>query len=64
MHARGLIGHLGKDGTIPLVGDRFNWPSLKRDVYQIVSQCCTIQLAKTKRYKSEPYTSLPIPHAP
>jgi len=41
MHAVGLAGHLGKDRTIALVADRFYWPSLKRDVHRIVSQCLT-----------------------
>ena len=41
MHVEGLAGHLGNDKTIALVVDRFYWPSLKRDVLHIVSQCRT-----------------------
>ena len=64
MHAGGLVGHLGKDRTIDLVADHFYWPSLKREVHRIVSQCRTYQLAKTKRNNTGLYTPLPIPHAP
>ena len=43
LHARGLAGHFGRDKTIALVEDRFYWPSLKKDVARIVSQCRTCQ---------------------
>ena len=49
MHARGLVGHFGRDQTIALVEDRFSWPSLKKDVGRIVAHCRTCQLAKTKK---------------
>ena len=64
MHAGGLVGHLGKNRTIALVAYCFYWPSLKRDVHRIVSQCRTCQLAKTKRHNPGFYTPLPIPHTP
>ncbi|XP_058009500.1 uncharacterized protein LOC131183210 [Hevea brasiliensis] len=41
LHVSGLAGYLRKDKTIALVDDRFYWPSLKRDVVRIVSQCRT-----------------------
>lgn len=49
MHAGGSTGHLGRDKTIDLVEDRFYWPSLRKDVAKIVSQCRTRQLAKAKK---------------
>jgi len=64
MHAGGLASHLSKDRTVALVEDRFHWPSLKRDVSCIVSQCRTCQLAKARKHKTGLYTSLTIPHAP
>jgi len=48
----GLASHFGKDRTIALVADHFCWPSLKRDVYRIVSQCRTSQLAKLTLHSS------------
>ena len=44
LYVGGLAGHFGRYKTTTLVEDRFYWPSLKRDVAYIVSQCCTCQL--------------------
>lgn len=46
---RRIYCHLGRDKTIDLVEDRFYWPSLRKDVAKIVSQCRTRQLAKAKK---------------
>lgn len=66
MHAGGLAGHYGRDLTLALVEDRFDWPSLslKKDVSRIVSQCRTCQLAKAKKNNTALYTPLLIPHTP
>ena len=66
MHAGGLAGHYGRDLTIALVEDRFDWPSLslKKDVSRIVSQWRTCQLAKAKKNNTALYTPLLIPHTP
>ena len=64
MHVGGLAGHLGRDKTIALVEDRFYWPSLKRDVARIVSQCRTCHLAKATKQNTGLYTPLPVPHTP
>ena len=45
-HAGGLAGHFGKDKTTLAVEDQFFWPSLKRDVAQIVARCRTCAVAK------------------
>ena len=45
-----------------MVEDRLDWPSLKRDVAHIVSQCRTCQLGKVKKQNSGMYTLLPVPH--
>lgn len=38
-HAGGLAGHFGRNKTILAVEDQFFWPSLKRNVAQVVAQC-------------------------
>ncbi|CAL2272224.1 unnamed protein product [Prunus armeniaca] len=61
LHGGGLEGHFGKDKTIALVEDYFYWPSLKRDVAHLISQCRTCQLARKRN--TSLYSHLPIPHA-
>jgi len=45
-HAGGLAGHFGRNKTISAIEDQFFWPSLKRDVANIVSKCRTCAVAK------------------
>ena len=54
VHAGGLAGHFGQNKTIEAVEHRFYWPSLKRDVAKIVSQCRTCQLAKQQKQIARP----------
>ncbi|XP_057983708.1 uncharacterized protein LOC131168360 [Malania oleifera] len=61
---RGAAGHFGRDKTIAMVEDRFFWPSLKRDIAKVVSQCGTCQSAKGRKHNIGLYTPLPIPHTP
>ena len=46
IHAGCLAGHFGRNKTIELLERQFYWPSLKRNVNQIISQCRTYQTAK------------------
>ncbi|KAF7810704.1 Transposon Ty3-I Gag-Pol polyprotein [Senna tora] len=64
LHAGGLAGHFGRDKTIALIEDRFYWPSLKRNVARVLSQCRTCQTSKAKKQNTGLYTPLPIPHEP
>jgi len=45
LHVGGLAGHFDQK-TIDVVEHKFYWPSLTRDVAEIVGQCRTCQLAK------------------
>ena len=57
-----LAGHFGIDKTRELVGQKYYWPSLRRDVESYVLECDVCQALKAVRHK--PYgdlQSLPIP---
>ncbi|XP_078437645.1 uncharacterized protein LOC144708268 [Wolffia australiana] len=41
-HAGGLSGHFGRNKTIQAVEYQFYWPSLKRDVANLVACCLTV----------------------
>ena len=60
----GLARHFRRDKTIALIGDRFYYPSLKKDVARIVAQCKTCQLPKAKKQNTSLYTPLPVPREP
>ena len=64
IHAGGLAGHFGRDKTIEEVERQFYWPTLKRDVAKIVSQCRTCQVAKHRKQNTGLYTPLPVPDCP
>ena len=64
IHAGGLAGHFGRDKTIEEVERQFYWPTLKRDVAKIVSQCRTCQVAKHRKQNTGLYTPLPVPSCP
>ena len=48
-HAGGLAGHFGRNKTILTIEDQFFWPSLKRDIANIVSRCWTCAIAKQQK---------------
>ncbi|KAL6188925.1 hypothetical protein ACLB2K_040316 [Fragaria x ananassa] len=64
LHSGGAAGHFGRDKSIAIVEDRFHWPSLKRDVAKIISQCRTCQVCKGRKKNTGLYTPLPVPHEP
>lgn len=39
LHNGGLAGHFGKNKTMVLVGERFYWPSYKKDVSKVIRHC-------------------------
>ena len=61
-HDDPLVGHFGIDKTRELVGRKYYWPSLRRDVESYVRGCDVCLASKAVRHK--PYgnlQSLPIP---
>ena len=63
-HSGGLAGHFGRDKTITAVEHQFYWPSLKRNVGNIVAQCRVCAFAKQVRKNDGLYTPLPVPTRP
>ena len=57
LHVGGLAGHFDQK-TIDVVEHKFYWPSLTRDVAEIVGQCRTCQLAKQQKQIAGPYALL------
>ena len=62
LHAGGLAVHFGRNKTIKAVEHHFYWPSIKRDITRLVSQCHTCQLTKQQKQNTSLYTPLPVPN--
>lgn len=65
IHIGGLSEYFGHDKTIEEVKCQFHWPSLKRDITKLISQChiCQFcQLAKHHKKNTSIYTPLPVPN--
>ena len=61
-HDDPLAGHFGIDKTRELIGRKYYWPSLRRDVESYIQRCDVCLTQKTVRHK--PYgdlQSLPVP---
>jgi hypothetical protein len=65
-HASGLAGHFGVQKTLDMLGDRFFWPHMRRDVQRYVERCTTCLKAKSRLnpHLHGLYTPLPIPNVP
>ncbi|XP_038680948.1 uncharacterized protein LOC119981878 [Tripterygium wilfordii] len=57
-------GHVGRDKTLQLIGDRYFWPSLRKEVARFVESCRTCQLAKGSAMNAGLYLPLPILDGP
>nr|GEW02486.1 transposon Ty3-I Gag-Pol polyprotein [Tanacetum cinerariifolium] len=60
-HQGALAGHFGRAKTAALVGDRFFWPKLARDVRKVINRCHVCHIAKTQHANQGLYTPLPTP---
>ncbi|XP_078443769.1 uncharacterized protein LOC144713142 [Wolffia australiana] len=63
-HAGGLNGHPGVNKTILALEYQFYWPSLKKDVGNIVSRCLTCSRAKMTKQNAGLYRPLLVPTHP
>ncbi|GJS71411.1 putative CCCH-type zinc finger family protein [Tanacetum coccineum] len=63
-HQGALAGHFGRAKTVSLVGERFFWPKLVRDVMKVLNRCRICHIAKTHHTNQGLYTPLPTPSGP
>ena len=49
IHVEGLAGHFGCNKIILAVEEQFFWPSLKKNVAEVVAQCRTCVVAKQQK---------------
>ncbi|GJT11497.1 transposon ty3-I gag-pol polyprotein [Tanacetum coccineum] len=63
-HQGALAGHFRRAKTAALVGDRFFWPKLARDVQKVINRCRVCHIAKTQHTNQGLYTPLPTPEGP
>ena len=49
IHAGGMLGHFGRDKTVTAVTDSFYWPTINRDVVNLIKQCHTCSIAKQRK---------------
>lgn len=63
-HQGALVGHFGRAKTVSLVGERFFWPKLVRDVMKVLNRCRVYHIAKTTHTNQGLYTPLPTPTGP
>ena len=64
LHSGGLGGNFGQTKTIALVGQRYFWPRLRRDVIWHVSWCRAFRSFKGQSQNTGLYTPLPEPTRP
>ena len=63
-HAIPLAGHMGKRKTAQRLLQRFYWPSLYRDVAQLIRSCAEYQKVSPRGVKPAPLIPLPIIEVP
>ena len=63
-HEGGFMGHFGITKTLSLLGDKFFWPKMKKDVVNYCERCITCKKSKSRVESHGLYTPLPIPNMP
>jgi len=64
VHAGSLVGHYGENKIALVLKEHYYWPSMDKDVQDILRRCATCQIAKSYSLPQGLYTPLPIPTSP
>jgi len=64
VHGGSLAGHCGENKTSLVVQENYYWPSMDKDVQDILRRCATCQIAKSHSLPPGLYTPLLIPTSP
>jgi len=61
VHGGSLVGHYGVNKTSIMLKEYYHWPSMDKDVQDILRRCATCQAAKSHSLPQGLYMSLPVP---
>jgi hypothetical protein len=64
VHGGSLAGHFGENKTLLMLREHYYWPSMSKDVQDILKRCATCQIAKSHLLPQGLYTPLPVPPSP
>ena len=59
-----MSGHFGRDKTVAAIKDSLYWPTINRDIVNLIKQCYTCSMAKQRKHSMGLYTPLPVPIRP
>ena len=64
VHGGSLAGNCGENKTSIVLKEHYYWPSMDKDVQDILRRCATCQIAKSHSLPQGLYTPLPVPTSP
>ena len=64
VHGGSLAGHYGENKTSMVLKEHYFWPSMDKDVQDLLRRCATCQIAKSHSLPQGLYTPLPVPTLP
>jgi len=59
-----LAGHYGENKTSIMLKEHYYWPSMDKNIQDILRRCATCQMAKSPSIPQVLYTPLPVPTSP
>jgi len=64
VHGGSLAGHYGENNTTIMLKKHYYWPSMDKDVQDILTSCATCQAAKSHSLPQGLYMPLSVPTSP
>ena len=64
VHGGSLAGYYGENKTLMVLKEHYYWPSMDKDVHDILGRCATCQIAKSHSLPQGLYTLLTVPTSP